>query len=328
MAVGPTFDQRTPNAMMMCRMGYCHAFESLGIPYVIADVNEVDRLAKDLHLPFIMYFANDLLSMSSRKVKELKKYPSAVWVPPWFENSDKFFAQYGLDPNIWTLPDPTVRKILQLEPAFCFTATTLGGLSYFVKWEQNGIPVRSYPLACDTTLYNENSANQIDFKNVRLAFVGGYWQSKGMQIDEYLRPFEEHLDVYGYSKWPYSGYKGLLSIEAEPSLYRQARVCPVINEPTVALLKGQINERVFKVLGSGGCPVVDAVPAYRELYSEDELLLSESPEHFSELVNMLLDNPDMNNEYRKKGNAATLSRHTYIHRAQSFLQDLGISLPA
>ncbi len=32
MSVGATFDQTRPDAMMTARMGYCHAFERLGIP--------------------------------------------------------------------------------------------------------------------------------------------------------------------------------------------------------------------------------------------------------------------------------------------------------
>ena len=113
-------------------------------------------------------------------------------------------------------------------------------------------------------------------------------------------------------------------MEYEASFYHQARVCPVINEPTVALLKGQINERVFKVLGSRGCPVVDAVPAYRELFSEDELLVSDGPEHFADLVECLLKDEEMNYAYRKKGHKATLERHTYEHRAVTLMDQLGL----
>ena len=195
------------------------------------------------------------------------------------------------------------------------------GLHFFDEWQQNGLKIASLPLACDTKLYKskQQSSNK-DFTDVDLAFVGGYWTSKGVQIDKYLRPWEDKLTVYGYSKWPYTGYGGLIGIELEPELYNQAKVCPVINEPSVALMRGQINERVFKVLGSGGCPVVDAVPAYKELYSEDELLIAENEEHFHHLIKNLLSDRELNNLYRKKGMEATLSRHTYSHRAIEFLR--------
>jgi spore maturation protein CgeB len=118
----------------------------------------------------------------------------------------------------------------------------------------------------------------------------------------------------------------MLPRDAEASLYRQAKVCPVINEFTVELMRGQINERVFKVLGSMGCPVVDAVSTYRELYSEDELLVSKGSKDFVELVNLLLKDNEMNQSYREKGYQATLNRHTYEHRALDYLSYLNLSM--
>lgn len=325
MVVGPAFDQNRPDAMMTCRMGYCHAFESMGIPYILADVNHLEDLTKELPAPFFMYFAGDLAYLSKSKLRYLRDYPSAVWAYPWFDGSEQFFSKYSLDAHIWTLPKSTIEKILELNPRFCFTATTPSGLNFFENWDKNGIPVKSFPLACDTKIYNDANTSIVDFKNVQLAFVGGYWQSKGVQIDEYLRPFESQLEVYGYSKWPYSGYRGKLPSNAEASLYKQAKISPVVNEPTVALMKGQINERVFKVFGSGGCPIVDAVPAYRELYTEEELLISENPNHFAELVQMMLKDDGLNQAYREKGRIATLAKHTYQHRANDLMLFLGIS---
>lgn len=324
MVVGPAFDQQRPDAMMTCRMGYCHAFESMGIPYVIADITQLDSLAQKLPSPFFMYFAGDLPYISNDKVRKLSKYPSAIWVYPWFDKSDKFFAEHDLDASIWTLPKSSIEKVMDMQPRFCFSATTPSGMTFFENWEKRGIPAKSLPLACDTKIYNRNNSSEIDFSDVKLAFVGGYWQSKGRQIDVYLRQFEDDLEIYGYSKWPYSGYKGLLPVDLESSLYKQAIVSPVVNEPTVALMKGQINERVFKVFGSGGCPIVDAVPAYRELYSEDELLISESPKHFAELIELMLNDESLNYTYRERGRAATLARHTYQHRALEYMRLLGI----
>ncbi len=324
MAVGPAFDQSRPDAMMACRMGYCRAFEGLGIPYVIADVRDVADLIQRLPNPLVMYFAGDLEFLPANHIPILQSFPSAVWVYPWFSDSQQFFISHGMNPKIWTLPDRTIKKIRSLAPRFGFTATTPSGLHCFEEWERCGIPVKSFPLACDTHIYQSAPDAIPEFENVPLGFVGGYWPSKGREIDRYLRRFESRLRIYGYSKWPYSGYRGQLPVEHEASFYRQARVCPVINEPTVALMKGQINERVFKVLGSMGCPVVDAVPAYRELYAEDELLVSDGPEHFAELVEGLLKDPERNYAYRMRGHKATLERHTYEHRVRSLMKHLGL----
>jgi spore maturation protein CgeB len=319
MIVGYTFDQRRPDAMMTCRMGYCHGFELLGIPYIIVDIHEVEKVLPKLANPFCMLYAADLIGVNNSIIKFLKDYHTGIWVQPWFKDSKNFFIKNGLDYKMWTFDDKLIQKILRLEADFGFTATVSSGLNYFNEWEQNNLKIASLPLACDTTIYSDKNQDSI-FSNIELAFVGGYWPSKGLQIDAYLKPWENHLTIYGYSKWPYKGYKGLLDVKYEPVLYKKARVCPVINEPTVALMEGQINERVFKVLGSGGCPVVDAVPAYRELYTDNEILIAQDREHFNELIKNLLSNNELNMDYRDRGFKATISRHTYRHRAMEFLK--------
>jgi len=328
MAVGSSFDQDRPDAMMTCRMGYCHGFEQLGIPYLIADVRDIADVADRLPNPVCMFFGGDIHQLNDDSIRRLRDHRCLVWLYPWFRDSDRFFAQHALDPEPWQLPSRVKQKILALQPAFGFTATVPSGLSFFEEWERSGIPVRSLPLACDTQIYVRETPDYVEFNGVQMAFVGGYWQSKGQQIDRYLRQFEDILTVYGYSKWPYSGYRGMLGREMEASLYRQARVSPTINEPTVALLKGQINERAFKVMGSFGCTVVDAVPAYRELYTEEELLVAENADHFHEIVTTLLSDDDLRNRYRLRGHEATLQRHTYRHRAEEILLQLGITMPA
>ena len=328
LAVGSSFDQRRPDAMMTCRMGYCRGFEQLGIPYLIVDIRELPRIVDEVPAPICMLFGGDLHLLSDASARKLRRHRCLVWLYPSFRDSTQFFESHALDPAIWTLPGYVVRRILDLEPDFGFTATVPSGLGFFESWERSGVPVCSLPLACDTSLYRRDTPDYPEFEKVQLAFVGGYWQSKGHQLDRYLRQFEDRLVIYGYNRWPYTGYRGLLPRQAEPSLYRQARLAPVVNEPTVSLLKGQINERVFKVLGSFGCTVVDAVPAYRELYSEDELLVSDGPENFRDLVRSLLENDELHHRYRQRGHEATLQRHTYAHRARTILERLRIGMPA
>ena len=324
MIVGPTFDQNVPDAMMTCRMGYCNAFEASGIPYLIIDVKDIEAVLPTFNKPFCMIFGSDYPFMGQRQIEFLKKYPKCVWVDPWFEGSDKFFELHKLDASIWTWSNNHRQRILDSEPSFVFTATVEPGLKFFEKWEVAGVKVISLPLACDTTLYNLDSPHREEFDGIRLAFVGGYWQSKGKQLDKYLKPLEKDLVIYGYNQWPYQGYKGKLSREAEPSLYRQASISPAVNEPTVKLLYGQINERVFKVLGAGGMTIVDAIPAYRELFSDEELLVPKNEKEFREIIYELLDNNSLREEYRRRGYDAIVARHTYVHRVKVILNELGI----
>jgi len=130
--------------------------------------------------------------------------------------------------------------------------------------------------------------------------------------------------VFGYSKWPYAGYGGPLPFDLEPSLYRQARLSPSINEPHVELMGVDPNERAFKVMGSGGLTVTDAVPAYREWFGERELLVPRSLAEFHEFVRLLRSDEDVAAEFRRRGCQAVLEKHTYVHRAHAALAFLGI----
>ncbi len=328
LCVGSTFDQQVPNAMMTARMGYCHGFEDIGVPYLIVDIRELQNIIQDVPNPICMLLATDVHLVKSGLIKELQNVRSIVWGLPWFRGSDKFFVDHDLDPEFWYIPESSKRKILDIGPDFLFSATSPSGFNFFEEWTKREITIKSLPLACDTHYYGPNNPHYAEFEDIDIAFVGGYWWSKGRQLDAYLRQFEERLIVYGYNAWPYSGYRGRLSREREASLYCQAKISPAVNEPSVALLKGQINERVFKVAGSKGCAVVDAVPEYRELYGVDELLVADNPQDFREIIETLLKDENLRNKYAESGHSATMARHTYAHRAREVLNYLDLELPA
>ena len=325
--VGPAFDQNVPTAMLTCRMGYARAFEALGVPYLFVDQQDLPAMLPRLSGPFCMVNGADYLYMEKPVLKALKGVPHCVWVDPWFPDSDRFFAAHDLDARIWHWSDEHRRKILATEPRFVHTATVATGLHFFAGWQSRGLQVVSLPLACDTFLYQPTGEPSPRFEGIKLAFVGGYWESKGRQLDRYLRPFEDDLVIFGYSAWPYRGYRGRLPIADEPVLYRQALVSPVINEPSVAILHGQINERIFKVLGSGGYPLVDAVPAYRELFSASELPIPENADHFAEMLRDLL-NRGAPRDRCALGRQAVLERHTYLLRVRQVMRAMGLHLQA
>lgn len=326
--VGPGFDQQVPKAMVLILLGYCRAFEMLGIPYLIVDIADAAAAVPALPRPFCLVNGHDIHHpwVRPETLRTLRRHPSCVWATPWFRDSDRFFASHDLDARIWDWPLEHRQRILEIEPRFVFTGTAPRGLGFFEEWNRNGVPAVSMPFACDTTLYTPDAPHRRVFEGVELGFVGGYWPSKGRQIDAYLRPLEEDLVIYGYSEWPYRGYRGRLAPEHEPSLYRQARLSPTINEPSVALLHGQINERVFKILGCGGVTVVDAVPAYRDFFSADELPISEDPDDFRDRVRELLRNEPARERWRERGFKAVMERHTYVHRARELLVRLGVNV--
>ena len=260
-------------------------------------------------------------TLSHNNARALKRVPHAVWVNPWFDKEEEFYEIHDL-PN---LPSSNQLRyqILSTRPAFVFTVATAVGMDLYEGWRSTGTRVVSIPLACDTALYRPEGPHYPEFDEMKIVFVGGYWPEKARQFDKYLRPYEDNLTVYGYNRWPYKGYKGQLPFEAEPALYRQAMVCPCINESRCELM-GDVNERVFKVLGSGGLCIPDSVSAYRDLFTEDELLVPKSVEEFHQLMSYVMNNPSVGAHWRNTGIKAVLAKHAYLHRVRTFLEELGM----
>lgn len=322
-AVGPYFNQTIPNAGTTCRLGWCRGFEQLGIPYVLVSVADLARRLPEWPQPIVWISGADYPFLTPANLAALKRQHPVVWISTWFDGDARFYQQNDLENNSW--PEPLNRKILASEPSLVFTISPECSFEYYQGWIRHGARLISLPLACDTALYRSDTPFRPEFANVEMAFVGGYWPYKARQFDRYLKPYADRLKVYGYSPWPYAGYGGRLPEIEEPALYRQARLSPTINEPHVEKMGIDLNERVFKVLGSAGMTITDVTPAYREWFGEDELLVPDNLGEYHDMVHRALTDDDYNTRQRQKGYAAVMARHTYAHRAQTVLECLGLA---
>ncbi len=320
---GANFNQRIPNAATTCRMGWCRGFEKIGIPYILVSVFELAERLPELHNPICWIAGGDYSFLTKKNLHSLKATPHAVWVGTSFSGDSDFFDSRKW-PNV-SDDNKLKKKILSSEPGLLFTISPESGFHYYEGWINEGVRLVSLPLACDCELYNKNVVYIPKFENVDMAFVGGYWEYKAKQFDRYLKPYKDWLRVYGYSPWPYGQYGGLLPDTEEAALYKQAKVSPIINEPHVSQMSIDINERVFKVLGSGGLGVTDVTPAYREWFSSDELLVPETIDGYHELIRDVLSYPQRYVRYREAGMKAVIERHTYAHRAKALLSLLKIN---
>jgi hypothetical protein len=313
---GPHFNQSAPNAMTKHRSGMAAGFQELGIPCRYLSFLELHKL-RELHNPIVFIQELDYEFLSGRQVNELRKHRKFVWVDPWLEDVKSFVGPYEFVGT--SLSDKTKEKVLRSEPAFVFTIAPEIGLEYYEGWRRRGVALVSLPLACDTQLYGRSDEPKT-FEDVRIAFVGGYWPYKAKSFDLYLKPYEKLLTVYGYWSWPYAGYGGRLPDEDEPRLYRDAALSPAINEPHVSVMGIDLNERVFKVLGSGGLCVTDVTPAYSCLFAPDELLIPRDLDQYHDMVQSVMKDPPAFSSYRESGYKAVRARHTYKHRAEQVLQ--------
>lgn len=320
---GPYFDQRVPNAGVTYRMGLARGFEQVGVPYELVSLFNLERL-EHLDDPVVFISETDYEFLSIRQVRQLRKYRHFVWVNPWFDGAEKFYAEHGFEGL--SVPAKVRTRVHRSEPAFVFTPVSQSGLEHYSGWARSGHQLISLPLACDTVVYDHYDS-PAKFASVRMAFVGGYWPYKARSFDIYLKPFERELTVFGYACWPYAGYGGKLSAEDEPLLYRDAALSPAINEPHAPVIGGDICERVFKVLGSSGLCITDATAAHHDLFQTKELLVPESLDEYNEMVWAVLKDPEAFSAYRQAGYNAVRTRHTYAHRAATVLEKMGLPAP-
>ncbi len=321
---GPHFRQHVPNAGVTYRLGLGRGFEQVGIAYELVSVFDLRRL-RELGDPIVFISESDYEFVTSAGLEELRRHRHFVWVAPWFDGLEAYAAAHRFE-GLTVAPEAR-RRVLASEPVFVYAPATGAGFAFYDGWLRRGLRFLSLPLACDTTLY-DRLPGPPRFEGVAMAFVGGYWPYKARSFDVYLKPHEAVLTVFGYARWPYAGFRGPLAESDEPLLYRDAVLCPAINEPHAAVMSTDIPERVFKVLGSGGLCLTDAVPAHRDLFGAEELMVPRTVEEYHETVRAVLGDPAAFARYRETGYRAVRARHTYAHRAAAILEALGLLVPA
>jgi hypothetical protein len=321
MVVRQGFNINIPNANSTIRLGYCRGFAQLGVKYRLISVHEIEKEIEKISSPVIFLSAYDYLDLKRSFVKKLRNYTHIVWGSPNYGLLSKVYGKLNYN-YADDLGKSIFRKVCYSHPAFIWAPVPPSALCNYTVWQKYGCRIESVPLACDTTRYFPTV--QIPFEQMAdLVFVGGYWEKKAIQFDKYLKPFENKLAVYGYSKWPYTGYRGLLDKEKEKELYCNAKASPALSEPH-AEYTGDIVERVFKIMGSGGLAVPDVNRYYAELFSKDELFVPDSPKEYYEFINEVLCNKEMNMKYRGNGYSAVTKKHTYTERAKHILNLLNI----
>ena len=319
MVVRQGYDWRKPNANYKIRAGFCGGFRKLGWNIEIVSVWDLARKVRAKQNLLLFLSIYDYLDLSRAERKMLRDIKHIVWVHPDNEKMIKVYKSlnYTYEPK----PEKLYQYVQESMPNFIFTVSPESGFDFFSNWNNTGLKLKSVPLACDDDVYFVDESNHQLFENTEMAFVGGYWPKKALQFDQYLRPFEDRLKVFGYSKWPYKGYSGLLKEDHERLLYRSSRVSPSISEPH-AQFTGDIVERVFKIMGSGGLAVTDINEHYKSIFKKDEVLIPKTINEYKDLINTCLNDKDFNWRYRMRGLKAISNYHTYTHRAKLIIKYL------
>lgn len=324
MIVNKGYNVNIPNANSSIRLGFCRGFEQIGIKYRIVSVYDLEKQIESFTSPIIFLSCYDYRDLSRSMRKKLRNYKHFVWGAPNTGVLQNIYKKLNYDyaedfgKNIFS-------TVSSSEPDFIWAPVPKSALENYSQWRDYGCRLESIPLACDTEKYFP-SAEKKKFPDMDDAvFVGGYWPKKAIQFDLYLRPIENILKVYGYSKWPYKGFCGLLVENRERELYFSAKVSPALSEPH-AEFTGDIVERVYKIMGSGGLAVPDVNRFYAELFTKEELFIPATTSEYYDFIYTVLKDEELNRKYRTNGYKAVIEKHTYKIRALQIAGFLGIKI--
>ena len=198
-------------------------------------------------------------------------------------------------------------------------------------WGGIGVPYISLLNACDLYVYLGGKVRPELACDV--AFVGGRWPFKAINIDPYILPLCHSSSglktkIFGNKPWPVANWMGPISLEDERDLYCSATISPSVSEPHATDVHAgggwDIVERNYKILGSGGMLVSDYVEEARDLFTEQELPMFKTPAEYHEAVQHFAASPDEAACRSVWGRRAVLMKHTYHHRVADLFDAFGM----
>ena len=194
-------------------------------------------------------------------------------------------------------------------------------------WENIGCRTVSIMNGADTFMYTRGGFNP-EYR-CDVAFVGGYWPYKAINMDKYLMPLtfpvgKYNVKFFGNQGWPGTHYMGWIEDEEVKNLIASSTICPNISEPHATDFGFDINERAFKVLASKGFCISDNVDSMvNDVFTNDEVVFANSPQEFQELVEHFIKYPKERQAYINRGYKTVMQNHTYFHRVSKMFEEFG-----
>ena len=200
------------------------------------------------------------------------------------------------------------------------------------KWEDIGIKPISLIHAAD--IFDFYLRPPAEILKCDIAFVGGYWPYKAINLDKYLinlcHPVGKYkIKLFGGSDWPVAQYLGRIDSKNVGTLFASATISPNISEPHSQDFGYDIIERPFKILMSGGFCISDYVESMaNDVFTNNEIVFAKTPEEFKQLVDYYIANPKKRIEHIEAGYNSVVNKHTYFHRIAKVFSELNMDSEA
>lgn len=200
---------------------------------------------------------------------------------------------------------------------------------YLDGWQKHVKNYYGVGMACDIVTYDKGQ--DIPTLKADCSFIGSVWQYKLKKMAPWIYPLCNNPDInvklFG-SGWGVIQGLGPIPEELASSVWRNTTVNLGCNEPQAGFVYNgielpEVNERPFKVIGTGNFYVGDRVTALVENYFlEDEIVTASTAEEYHEKVIHFIRNPDERLPYIERGQKRIFNEHSYHDRAGDILSIL------
>jgi hypothetical protein len=189
-----------------------------------------------------------------------------------------------------------------------------------------GVPIHVLHQATDPERFAPRPGGPVH----ELLFVGG-WRLAGRRILEDVLPTDHDLVVYG-GRWTperidprYLGGEAIPNAEL-PAYYGSAEI--VLNDHWAAMRReGFLSNRLYDASAAGAFVITDHVDGL-EVEFDGGVVGYRDRAELRELIDHFLAAPEERREHARRARRAVLDRHTFDHRARTFVEHVTPLLPA
>ncbi len=153
-------------------------------------------------------------------------------------------------------------------------------------------------------------------------FVGTNSPRKIQRTKDYLLPVvQQYKGILAGTGWNVG--IGALSVKDSAELYNFAKIYPNYSTPRHVKEFNEVNERTFIIPACGGFELMDNPVAVKELFDEDELVVTETPQQYLELFEFYLNNPEARLPFIEKGMRRVYREYTLFQVLEKLMPVFG-----
>lgn len=159
-------------------------------------------------------------------------------------------------------------------------------------------------------------------KDLDYIFLGSSNRRKRPRYHLYFTEiFKNHYGFYDGPEWQISK-NSTINFDRDKFIYSRAKVGLNLETENRINNANELNERTYTLAAMGIPQLIDNVRLLPKRFSENAFFIADSPKEYFQLFKFILNNPEEAQNRALLAQTETFERHTILHRAESFVQDL------